>query len=182
LLRLVKLYQIPNFDEMSAVLLAEWIFDNYRFDSFKTVRACLQNPPQTGEKNWRLTPDTIQEWMAIELEKEAAERERLSQLYKSKDANEIYQPPDISEHVNHLIENYLTDIKNAARPVPPLTNEEVRREGQQRPKKMEYHAPGYDYVTDWQKKIRGYQFQTIKDRNPTLTDEEIDRLVDQLPK
>jgi hypothetical protein len=73
--RLSKLYQLPNWSEENALILAEWIFDNYKFDSLDDVITCLKNPPQTGNKNWRLTPDTIQEWMTIVLEKRAEKRE-----------------------------------------------------------------------------------------------------------
>lgn len=73
--RLSKLYQLPNWTEENAVFLAEWIFDNYKFDSLDDVITCLKNPPSTGSKQWRLTPDTIQEWMQIILERRAEKRE-----------------------------------------------------------------------------------------------------------
>lgn len=56
-------------------MLAEWIYDNYKFEALDDVITCLKNPPSTGSKNWRLTPDTIQEWMTIILEKRAEQRE-----------------------------------------------------------------------------------------------------------
>lgn len=73
--RLSKLFQLPNWDEANAVYLAEWVHDNYKYDSLQDVIKCLENPPDTGEKNWRLTPDTIRQWMGIILEKTAIKRE-----------------------------------------------------------------------------------------------------------
>lgn len=83
--RLAKLYQVPNWDENNAVFLAEWIYENYKYDSLDDVMVCLINPPDTGDKNWRLTPDTIREWMAIQLDKVAARREKELELLKQKE-------------------------------------------------------------------------------------------------
>lgn len=79
--RLGKLYLIPNFSEENAVILAEWVYDNYKFESLETVIECLKNPPETfdehgnKENNWRLTPDRIQKWMAVKLETVSIQRE-----------------------------------------------------------------------------------------------------------
>lgn len=82
--RLSKLYQLNNWTEENAVFLAEWIFDNYKFDSLDDVITCLKNPPHTENKQWRLTPDTIQEWMKIILERRAESRE--AEIKKMKEA------------------------------------------------------------------------------------------------
>lgn len=73
--RLSKLYQLTNWTNENAVFLAEWIYDNYKFDSLDDVIKCLKNPPHTENKQWRLTPDTIKEWMKIILEERADQRE-----------------------------------------------------------------------------------------------------------
>lgn len=73
--RLSKLYQLTNWTEENAVFLAEWIYDNYKFDSLDDIIKCLRNPPHTENKQWRLTPDTIKEWMKIILEERAEKRE-----------------------------------------------------------------------------------------------------------
>lgn len=73
--RLSKLYQLTNWTEENAVFLAEWIYDNYKFDSLDDVIRCLKNPPHTENKQWRLTPDTIKEWMKVILEERADQRE-----------------------------------------------------------------------------------------------------------
>jgi len=87
--RLSKLYQLNNWTEENAVFLGEWIFDNYKFDSLDDVIACLSNPPLTESKQWRLTPDTIREWMAIQLEKTAITRENEHERNKEKSKEEL---------------------------------------------------------------------------------------------
>lgn len=80
--RLGKLYLIPGWTEENAVILAEWVYDNYKFEQLSVVTKCLNNPPHTSENNWRLTPDLIQKWMAIELEKVALKLEEENEQYK----------------------------------------------------------------------------------------------------
>lgn len=80
--RLSKLYQLGNWTEENAVFLAEWIYDNYKYDALDDVIACLKNPPHTENKQWRLTPDTIKEWMKIVLDKRAEKRENENKALK----------------------------------------------------------------------------------------------------
>lgn len=80
--RLGKLYLIPGWTEENAVILAEWVYDNYKFEQLSVVTKCLNNPPRTEENNWRLTPDLIQKWMAVELEKVSMRLEEENKLYK----------------------------------------------------------------------------------------------------
>ena len=82
--RLSKLYQLGNWTEENAVYLAEWISDNYKYDSLDDVIECLANPPLTEQKQWRLTPDTIHEWMKIKLEQVAIQREKQHNELKEK--------------------------------------------------------------------------------------------------
>lgn len=86
--RLGKLYMVPGWSDENAVILAEWVYDNYSYETLSAVESCLQNPPQTldehgrVENNWRLTPDRIQKWMSVQLEKEAIAREKEHAKYK----------------------------------------------------------------------------------------------------
>lgn len=41
-----------------------------------TIQKTLENPPTLGKPIWRLTPDTIREWMMVELEKVCDAREQ----------------------------------------------------------------------------------------------------------
>lgn len=67
---------MKDWSEENSVLLAEWTYENYKYEEVQIVTRVLNNPPQTDSKSWRLTPDTIREWMTIELDKVAEKREQ----------------------------------------------------------------------------------------------------------
>lgn len=94
LLRLASLFSIKDFDGKKSAILSEWIIDNYKYDTLDCVLSVLKSPPPTEEKVWRLTPDVIREWMAIELDKRAEARERKWSQIKNKEAekDEKYVP------------------------------------------------------------------------------------------
>lgn len=124
--RLASLYSIPEWSIEKSLNLAEWIFDNYAFETTEVVDRVLKNPPVT-DKVWRLTPDVIREWMEIELDREAQKREiELHNLKK--------EIPD--NDVDLLLTEALKDSP-APRPILPLTAEEIKLEGQEKP----YHKP-----------------------------------------
>lgn len=82
--QLAKLYQIPNWTGENAALLSNWIVNKYEYEPLEVIIGCLANPPKTGEKNWRLTPDTIEQWLTIRLEEQAEKREKEYQKEKQK--------------------------------------------------------------------------------------------------
>lgn len=77
--RLAKLYQIQNWNAENSVILSEWIIENYSCEMLQTVDKILRHPPKSEGSNWRLTPDTIEKWMADELENVAMTREHWHQ-------------------------------------------------------------------------------------------------------
>lgn len=94
--RLALLYQVPNFDNENAVLLSQWIMSTYKFETLEVIVECLESPPKTGEKNWRLTPDTIESWFAIKLEEIVKRKEREYEKEKLRIKEEESQrPPNI---------------------------------------------------------------------------------------
>jgi hypothetical protein len=101
LIKIAKMYQVPNFDEESALLLAIDTIDRYQYDPVDVLVKCLERPPSTGQKNWRLTPDTISEWMVIALEREADRLERAHQNKKTEKA-EIEANPEISQETEKM--------------------------------------------------------------------------------
>lgn len=79
-----------------------------------TIIQVLTNPPNTGQKNWRLTPDTIQEWMTIQLDKEAEarEKEHEKRKLKGKDEEVIVPDVDFSKVIQGTwLENYIKTEK-----------------------------------------------------------------------
>lgn len=96
--RLAMLYQIPNFVNENAVLLAQWIMETYKFETLEVIVECLDSPPKTGEKNWRLTPDTIESWFALKLEEIIKRKERAYELEKQRLRDEeSKQPPNFPD-------------------------------------------------------------------------------------
>jgi hypothetical protein len=96
--RLSILYQIPNWTEDNQEILAEWIYDNYKFNQMDVITSCLKNPP-VKEKVWRLTPDVVSDWMtefllqaSIKLEQDH-ERKKLIEknLQPSESTSEFYK-------------------------------------------------------------------------------------------
>lgn len=79
------MYGLSNFEGKHAAMMAEWIMENYRYDTLNIVVDTLKNPPPTDEKVWRINPDTIREWMAIGLDKLAERREQYIQNKKNDD-------------------------------------------------------------------------------------------------
>lgn len=139
--RLSKLYQLPNWSEENAVILAEWVFDTYRYDSMDDLIECLSKPPQTYdehgniESNWRLTPDRIQKWMSVQLEKTAIKREN----HRQPSALEML-PDDKLKEIQEAI------LQSDVKPVVPITEQEIKREGREKPAKPVYIQPDENYL------------------------------------
>lgn len=113
LLRLAKLYQIPNFDETNAMILAEWTIDNFKHKPLALILEALKNPPalfENGEitKNWRLTPDTIYAW----IDKKAKDTEALRQEKQSKqELDKVSNAVELSPEVQETIKKCLDDLQ-----------------------------------------------------------------------
>ena len=130
---LAKLYQVPNWDQLNAILLAEWIMDEYHSDMLKTVMDCLARPRGAG-KTWRLTPDTIREWMAEEQDRLADKREK---YIHNKKVEELTPAPEqeISEETQRLINEYQEKLLAGLSKPAPITEDDIKREGQKKPVK-----------------------------------------------
>lgn len=90
--RIAVLYQIPNWTAMNAVVLAEWTFDNYKWDSLETIELALKNPTPDEEKTYRLTPDSVSRWIREYQERSADQREQ--DHHKMKLAEKTVQPSE----------------------------------------------------------------------------------------
>lgn len=139
LMKIATLYQIPNWNETQSINLADWICINYEFDTLESVIKTLNNPPTT-EKVWRLTPDTIREWMSIELDRLASKRERESHNQK------ILSP---NNDIDLLLTEALKDSK-PAKPILPLTEKDIQLEGQEKPYVKPYSSDHIDEVATLQ--------------------------------
>ena len=149
LLRNVRLYQIQGFDEENAVNLAEWVLEKYQYEPLEIIISCLETPPATKDRNWRLTPDTIAAWMKIKLEEVAAEREKNISSFKEKQAE--LKTSEISQQTQKMINDLLQKLKPAPKPreiqkkgnYMPLTVQEM----QKKEKHLQYIRENYEPTT-----------------------------------
>jgi len=147
LARLSVLYGIPNYTAVNASVLAEWIYDNYQTEMLETVMRVLNKPPDTGEKIWRLTPDTVTSWMSLELDRFYAQREREIHNQKHQDVPNEWPEERLKE-----LQETLKKVEDFV--VPSLTEEDIIQEGQREPKQPSYHAPDAEYFVMNQMRIR----------------------------
>lgn len=94
----------------------------------------LTNPPNTGAKNWRLTPDTIQEWMSIQLEKEAEAREKEHEKRKLQGKQDDIIVPDVDFSkviAGTWLENYIKTEKRKQDEFDQFRNSFYRGRGSQ---------------------------------------------------
>ncbi len=137
---------MQNFQVANALNLADWVMINYKHESLNSVIETLKNPPETEEKVWRLNPDTIREWMAITLDKLAQRRE--TYIHNSKQ-NELEWDEERLKELKKIIDESPGFSRG-----PGLTDQEIKEEGQTRPK--EKPKPLIIPIDPRQEKVRLY--------------------------
>lgn len=116
LMRVARLYQIPGFKDTDAIELADWILERYPTELGSTVIRALKNPPLVTNwkkdqvTNWRLTPDTIGEWMSIEIEKANDELNNGNHLLEQGPITEKQLAP-LEQETERLIENTIKSFQ-----------------------------------------------------------------------
>jgi len=141
LTRIAKLYQIPNFDNENAVLLASWIYETYKYDPFEVIEKALTNPKPLDDNAFRLTPDTVAQWISIELEKYSTKLETNHQNTKSKTI-EFLLPENtgaLSEETNKLIQDFINNLSNHQK-IPSLTEDIIKEQSKERIKHQSVSA------------------------------------------
>lgn len=112
MIRLAKLYQVQNFDASNAVLLAEWIKEEFKHKPLKLIIDTLNHPPVTFEegqvsRNWRLTPDTVYLW----IDKRAKEAEESRQLERTRSEQPKLLPKaELSPASQEMINGYIQEL------------------------------------------------------------------------
>lgn len=137
LMKLAKLYQIKDFDTETAVLNAHWITQNYKYEQLDNVTRCLENPPSINEKVWRINPDIIQTWISVFLDSIYAKREK--EIHNQKFIEEPEGEPD------PRLEAWLKELESKEG-IRPISKEDVKYEGGEKPKKPNYVPPPPEYV------------------------------------
>lgn len=133
LLKLGTLYQVPNFNEANALILAEWTAENYKHKTLALILDALRNPAIIYEdgnvaRSWRLTPETVAIWV----EKKAVDQEHQRQLKAATEARtgiESNMGSEMSEKTSELIKSYLKQLGEGMfkRSNAPKTTPELER-------------------------------------------------------
>ena len=132
------MYQIKDFGPQNALLLSEWIYENYKYEQLESITRCLENPPALDEKIWRLTPDVIQSWFMAYLDKLSNARER--EIHNAKHEKvESEWPQERLQELQEVIKA-VEDFK-----VPAITEDDILAEGQEKPKRK-YVPPDKEYL------------------------------------
>lgn len=148
--RLSLLYQIDRWGMENSVALAGWIYDNYKGYRINDVLHVLKDPPTVIKKDgeienqWRLTPDTINKWMEIQIGKVEA--------IPSIEPPQIELPEKPDTHAKPIdVDKMLEDFKRSlldskVKSTPQLTPKEIREEGQATPPRKKAAASA-QYLT-----------------------------------
>jgi len=133
-----SLYQIKDFGPQNALLLSEWIYENYKYEQLETVIECLRAPNSSGDKIWRLTPDTINDWISRSIDRLSEQRER--EIHNAKHEKvESEWPQERLQELQEVIKA-VEDFK-----VPAITEDDILEEGQEKPKRK-YVPPDKEYL------------------------------------
>lgn len=148
--RIAKIYQIPNYDyEVNSILLAEWILDEYKHYDLNLVQETLRNPPKLNDQAWRLTPDTIRDWIDLKRNKEADLK--IKQESEKRQSNDFENTDDLSPETRKMVQDYLNSLIGI-KEVNPLTDEDVKKYGKERLKKeaksLGYVPPNKEYLIE----------------------------------
>lgn len=107
--------------------------ETYGTEMLKVILNALTSP-KSQDRNWRLTPDNVAEWIAVEQEAMAAKREQYIHNRKVEKPEPV-EPQEISAETQRIIDEYQEKLLAGLSKVAPITEEEIRREGQKQPVK-----------------------------------------------
>lgn len=131
------LYQVSNWSLEHSATLAGWVYDNYKGYRINDVIQCLKDPPTVMKKDgeienqWRLTPDTINKWMEIQIGKVEA--------IPSIEPPKVEPPEKPDTHkktvdVDKMLEDFKRSLLDSKiKDMPSLSKKEIREEGQSEP-------------------------------------------------
>jgi hypothetical protein len=193
--KIAMLWQIPNWTANNSVLLAEWVYDTYQYDSMETVLKCLKNPPvdndPKAEKNWRLSPDLIQKWMLPFLEKDSMYRE--TSRPKNEEVELSYKPifdwpcalsPVKNKEARKRIwEKLLNDLSRQPRlAIRPLSPNEVVTEGGIEPAKKIHYPTDRSFLKQHKEKVIKGRVIYFRENFPDATEKDLQAYLASFPE
>lgn len=138
LMKLAKLYQIKDFDTETAVLNAHWITQNYKYEQLETILSSLNNPSKTESNIWRITPDVLESWVTASILRQAEKREK--EIH-----NQKFIETEAEGEADPRLTEWLKELESKEG-IRPISKEDVKYEGGEKPKKPNYVPPPPEYV------------------------------------
>ena len=138
IMKLAKIYQIPNFDNTNAELLAEWLMEEYKHQDLDLIQETLRNPPRLNDQAWRLTPDTLREWIDLTRIKRADLKIKEESQKRQETINE--NMAQLSLETQKMVADYIAKLMPEKKSYE-LTSQEIKENGQLRPKKVKNVYP-----------------------------------------
>ena len=150
LMRIAKIYQIPNWDNTNAELLTEWLIDEYQHHNLELVSKTLRNPPKLNDTAWRLTPDTLREWIDYTRNKEADLKIRIDS--EKRQDFKFDTPDDMSDETKAMIQEYINSL-SGFKQVQAMSEADVKKYGRERPvqklpESLGYVPPNKEYLIE----------------------------------
>jgi len=131
IMKLAKLYAVPQFDNTNGELLTEWILDEYKHQDLDLIQETLRNPPRLNDQAWRLTPDTLREWIDLTRIKRADLKIKEESQKRQETINE--NMAQLSPETQKMVADYIASLM-PEKTTYQMTKEEIKEEGKIRPK------------------------------------------------
>ena len=153
------MYQVPNFDNTNAELLAEWIVDEYKHVDLEIVRSALHSPPRLNDQAWRLTPDTLTVWIEHARIK-GVDQKMKNESSERQGAEVIAHPitPQTEKMVKDAIMNLAASIKSdqingVRQEITRIKSEDKVRQNGRKSESIHYQSPTPSQVADHDRHI-----------------------------
>lgn len=178
LLKLAKLYQMKDFDDINALLLAEWTVEKFKHKPLGIIINALTDPPTIYEdgaivKSWRLTPETIKAWIdqrCIELEELRIKKE--SEAKQIESASECTK---LSEDTLKMINEVKSDLMDKMNPKKII---DIHAITPMRPKENSY-AVGYPHTPADELRKKELHIQWIRENIDPITQKPLPNYQDE---
>lgn len=167
-----------NLNDAQVQFIAEQLIQRYPNESIADFKLCFDRALTNAYGQiFRLDCIVVFEWMQKYMEEKYAILE--DKLMKEKD--EFYKPVVSESNVDWLEQWKQSVSKVEIKAIRPLTEKEIKDEGQEKAKPDGAMTPDPRYAIEYAKKITEARRKILRDRHPELTDEEIEQRVLNMP-
>lgn len=169
-----------NFNDSQIEFTADQLIQRFPNESIADFKLCFDRGA-TGAYGqiFRMDSIVLFDWMNKYLEEKYQVLE--DQLMKEKES--VYDP--VNHTSNFDFDAWLKSIEQVevAKPVRPMTEQEIIEEGQEKPKKKDYRfnlSEAQIKYKQHQENLRRCQEMTIRERHPEWSDEQVTKRLNEL--